>query len=272
MKLPPVLIIGLLIFIVIVIFSFINIGDPYEMQISQRLNPAGNEFPLGTDEFGRDLLSRLAKGGRTSLGVGISVAFLSIAFGSIIGLYSAYSPLLDFFLMRISDALSAIPGTLLAIALMSAFGSSAKNVIIALTIVYLPGTARLVRAKALPLINEPFVENLRIMGASVPRILFFHLVPNIMSILLVQASYLFSQAVISEASLSFLGAGINEPEPSWGGMIQSGKQFLQLAPHMFVYPALLLFLSVLSLTLISNGLSQFLGLTPENKLLRRRSK
>ena len=238
----PGLIMGLTVFILIVMAAIIipavaNV-DPNAMAIADRLKGPSLKHPFGTDEFGRDLMIRVLYGARVSLLAGGTVALLSCALGTVIGIYASYFKILDHILMRICEGLIAIPGVLLAIALMAALGASNLNVIIALTIVYTPSVARIVRSSALVTREQPYVEAAKVQGAGSGRILRKLILPGVISPLTVQASFIFAQAIISEASLSFLGAGIPAPAASWGNILQGSKQVLQKAPWTVIFPGL----------------------------------
>ena len=256
------MLIGLVIFSVIVLSAvfipMINGVDPNVMDVVNRLKPPTAEHPFGTDEFGRDLFTRVLYGARSSLIVGCSVALLACFFGTVIGIYASYFKVADAVLMRICEGLTAIPGILLAIALMAALGASNTNVIIALTIVYTPSVARVVRSSALVAKGRLYVEAAKVQGASSGRILWKLILPNVISPLTVQASYIFAQAIISEASLSFLGAGIPAPAASWGNILQSSKSILSKAPWAVIFPGLAVVLCVLSLNLLGDGLRDYL--------------
>ena len=258
----PGLIRGLTVFIFIVMASIIipavaNV-DPNAMAIADRLKGPSLKHPFGTDEFGRDLMIRVLYGARVSLLVGGAVALLSCVLGTVIGIYASYFKVLDHILMRICEGLIAIPGVLLAIALMAALGASNLNVIIALTIVYTPSVARIVRSSALVTRGQPYVEAAKVQGAGSGRILWKLILPSVISPLTVQASFIFAQAIISEASLSFLGAGIPAPAASWGNILQGSKQVLQKAPWTVLFPGLAVVLCVLSLNLLGDGLRDYL--------------
>ncbi|WP_098741521.1 ABC transporter permease [Paenibacillus sp. EZ-K15] len=264
------LLIGATIFIVLVMLAmlgplFTSYG-PYDMKVVDRLTPPGAEHWLGTDEFGRDLLTRLLYGARVSISVGLAVALLSSALGLIIGVYATYYKTLDHILMRICDGLIAIPGILLAIALMAALGASAINVITALTIVFTPNIARVVRSAALVVREQTYIEAMHVQGANSTRIIWQHIVPNTLSPLLVQATFVFAEAIISEAALSFLGAGIPAPEASWGNILQASKLVIYKAWWMVVFPGATLVLSVLSLNLLGDGLRDWLDPRVKQKL------
>lgn len=253
---------GLTVFILIVMAAIIipavaNV-DPNAMAIADRLKGPSLKHPFGTDEFGRDLMIRVLYGARVSLLAGGTVALLSCALGTVIGIYASYFKILDHILMRICEGLIAIPGVLLAIALMAALGASNLNVIIALTIVYTPSVARIVRSSALVTREQPYVEAAKVQGAGSGRILRKLILPGVISPLTVQASFIFAQAIISEASLSFLGAGIPAPAASWGNILQGSKQVLQKAPWTVIFPGLAVVLCVLSLNLLGDGLRDYL--------------
>lgn len=256
------MVIGLVIFSLIVLSSvfipMITKVDPNAMDVINRLKPPSAEHLFGTDEFGRDLFTRVLYGARSSLTVGCSVALLSCLFGTVIGIYASYFKVLDAVLMRICEGLTAIPGILLAIALMAALGNSNTNVIIALTIVYTPSVARVVRSSALGTKGKTFVEAAKVQGASSGRILWRLILPNVISPLTVQASYIFAQAIISEASLSFLGAGIPAPAASWGNILQASKSVVSKAPWYVIFPGLAVIVCVLSLNLLGDGLRDYL--------------
>lgn len=256
------MVIGSAIFVVLILVSLIGPSlmsfDPYEMKVAQRLQAPGAEHLLGTDEYGRDLLTRIVYGARVSIGVGLAVTVISSILGMIIGLYASYYRVLDHILMRICDGLMAIPGILLAIALMAALGPSAMNVIIALSIVFTPNIARIVRSSALVVREQTYIEAMNAQGASTFRIIWRHIAPNTISPLVVQATFVFAETIISEAALSFLGAGVPVPDPSWGNILQAGKLVIFKAWWMVVFPGIAIILSVLGLNLLGDGLRDLL--------------
>lgn len=258
----PGLIFGAAVFAVIVLSALIipavSPVDPNAMEVSQRLSPPSPEHLFGTDEFGRDLFTRVLYGARSSLMVGGAVAVFSCLLGTVIGIYASYFKILDHILMRICDGLIAIPGILLAIALMAALGATNWNVVLALTIVYTPSVARVVRSSALVTKNQTYVEAAKVQGAGSGRILWKLILPSVISPLTVQASFIFAQAILSEASLSFLGAGIPAPAASWGNILQASKQVLQKAPWTVIFPGAAVILCVLSLNLLGDGLRDYL--------------
>ena len=258
----PGLIIGLAGFLVIlltaVLIPIFSSADPNAMVVSERLKPPSGEHFFGTDELGRDLFTRIMYGARVSLWVGGSVAVFSCILGIFFGLYASYFRILDQLLMRICDGLIAIPGILLAIALIAALGTSSWNVILALTIVYTPSVARTVRASAMVIREQTYVEAAKVQGFSDFRILWKLILPGVISPLTVQASFIFAQAIISEASLSFLGAGVPAPAASWGNMLQASKQVISKAPWTMIFPGVAVVLCVLSLNLLGDGLRDFM--------------
>jgi peptide/nickel transport system permease protein len=244
---------------IIVIFApfFLTYG-PYDMEVTDRLQGPSSAHLLGTDNFGRDLLSRIVYGAQVSLGVGFSVAIAASILGTIVGLYASYYQTLDHVLMRICDGLIAIPGILLAIALMSAFGAKTSNVVIALGIVFTPYIARVVRSAALVIREQIYIEAMKAFGAPSWRIIWLHIAPNIISPLIVQATFIFAEAIVIEAALSFLGAGVPAPDPSWGNILYDGKVLIFKAWWMTLFPGIVIILSVLGLNMFGDGLRDLL--------------
>jgi peptide/nickel transport system permease protein len=236
----------------------ITVYTPYDMIVTARLSPPSAEHFFGTDNFGRDLFSRVVYGTRVSMTVGLTVAAITLVIGTVIGLYSAYYRTLDHILMRICDGLMAFPAILLAIALMAALGPNIINVILSLSIVNTPTVARVVRSAAIVVKEQTFIEALRSQGASSWRIIWLHIAPNTMSPLIVQITYVFGVSVIIEASLSFLGAGIPAPSPSLGNILFDGKIVIFNAWWMTVFPGAFIILSVLGLNLFGDGLRDLL--------------
>lgn len=244
----------LFLLIVTIVGPLVVTDDPLEISVQDRLSSPSSEHLLGTDEFGRDLLSRIVHGAKVTMGVGISVAAISSFFGMVIGLYASYYRSLDHILMRICDGLMAIPSILLAIALMAALGPNTRNVIIALSIVFTPHIARVIRSAALVVREQTYIEAMKAQGASSTRIIWLHIMPNTISPLVVQATYIFAEAIIVEAALSFLGAGVPPPDPSWGNILYDGKLVIFNAWWMTVFPGIMIVLSVLGLNLLGDGL------------------
>ena len=234
-------------------------ADPLAQTISNRFAKPGTAgYLLGADKLGRDLLSRIIYGARVSMIVGVSVGLSSMVLGMIVGLYSCYYKRLGAVLMRICDGLSAIPSTLLAIALMAVFGPGIPNVILALSIVYTPRMARVSRSAALVVMEQTYIEALRSQGASAFRIIWRHVAPNILSPVVVQASYNFANSIITEAALSFLGVGVPAPQPSWGNILSEGREVITKAWWMIVYPGLATALAVMGTNIFGDGLRDIL--------------
>ncbi len=227
---------------------------PYATAPRERLQPPGAEHLLGTDNFGRDVLSRIAYGARISLGIGASVSAAALVLGMIVGLYASYYRRIDNVLMRICDGLTAIPAMLLTIAFMAVLGSGTTNVILSLAIVYTPSIARIARASALSVKEQTYIEAIRAIGAKPARIIWLHIAPNVLSPVIVQASFIFASAIITEAALSFLGVGVPVPIPSWGNILYEGKAVIHKAWWMVSFPGIVTALSVLGLNLIGDGL------------------
>jgi peptide/nickel transport system permease protein len=227
--------------------------DPILLAPAQRLKPASAQFLLGTDAFGRDLLSRVIYGGRVSLLIGIGSAILSIAIGLAIGLVSGFFKLVDSVLMRVMDGLMAMPSILLAIAVVSLSGAGIWTVLVAITIPEIPRVARLVRSVVLSAREEPYVEAAISVGSSLPKIMWRHLMPNTIAPLIVQGTYVCASAILTEAILSFLGAGISPETPTWGNIMAEGRQYFQIKPSLIFWPGLLLSLAILSINLIGDA-------------------
>ncbi len=227
--------------------------DPLAMNPMMRLKPASDEYLLGTDNYGRDLFSRMILGGRISLLIGLLATAASIGVGVIIGLIAGFFRTADAIIMRMMDALMAMPSILIAIALVALNGPSIGSVIIAITIPEIPRVVRLVRSVILTAREEPYVEAALALGSSTPKILFRHLLPNTMAPLIVQGTYIIASAILTEAILSFLGAGISTEIPTWGNIMAEGRQFFRIKPSIVLWPGLLLTLCVLSINLLGDA-------------------
>ena len=232
--------------------------DPYDVAPANRIKPPSPEHLFGTDTFGRDLFSRVIYGARVSMIVGFAVILFSGVIGMGIGLLSGYYKAADRILMRICDGLKAIPSVLLAIALMAMLGASTNNVILALTIVNIPDIARVTRSAALSIKEQLYVEALKAAGAKPSRIILRHFLPNVISPVIIQLSYVFATTIITEAALSFMGVGVPAPEPSWGNILYEGKSVIHKAWWMVVYPGVFTAISVLSLNIFGDGIRDVL--------------
>ncbi|PSC03848.1 peptide ABC transporter permease [Alsobacter soli] len=232
--------------------------DPGAMKLVRRLKPPSELNWLGTDEYGRDVLSRIIFGARASLGIGAAVVVISMTIGTVVGLFAGFFRRLDAPVMRVVDATMALPDILLAIFLVAVLGASAWNVIFALSIVYTPRVVRVVRASTLVVRELPFVEAARAIGVSTRRILGVHVLLNVASPVLVQATFIFAYAVLAEAGLSFLGAGVPPETPTWGTMIASGQQYADDAFWVVLFPGVAIVLAALSLQILGDGLRDML--------------
>ena len=229
--------------------------DPLGQNLDQDLIPRSSEHWLGTDKLGRDILSRIIYGGRISLLVGITTVALSLAIGIVIGSLSGYfGGWIDQMLMRLVDILMAFPGILLAIAFTAVLGPGLDHVILALCLIGWTSYARLVRGEILSLRERDFIQAARSLGCRPKRIILRHLLPNLLPPLLIQSTFGLAAAIVAEGSLSFLGLGVEPPTPSWGAMLNDGRQFLLVAPHLTTYPGLGLMFTVLALNLIGDAL------------------
>ena len=223
--------------------------------LSQRFRPPSEEHLLGTDQFGRDLLARVVYGGRISLFVGLATICVSLTAGSVIGASAAYyGGKTDNILMRIMDVFLAVPNMLMAITLVAALGTSIFNLILAMGISQTPRMSRIVRSSVLSIIGQDYIEAARACGTSDARIIFRHILPNAMGPILVQVTQTVARSVITIASLSFIGLGISEPTPEWGSMLSEAKGQLRYHPFLAVAPGVAIVMSVMSLTLLGDGL------------------
>ncbi|MGH2373203.1 MAG: ABC transporter permease [bacterium] len=244
-----------LVFIVLAIAApLIAPFDPLA-QPSKRLLPPGGQHLLGTDEFGRDVLSRIIYGSRVSFQVGVISVGIALFLGGALGLVSAYYlGLVDSLVMRVVDIMFAFPTIILIIAISGVLGASMTTAMIAIGIVYAPIFARIVRGPTLVVMQQQYVEGARAFGAGWLRIILRYVLPNIAAPVIIQTTLSFSTAILSEATLSFLGLGTQPPDPSWGTMLGSGRKFMELAPWVAVYPGLAIALVVLGLNLMGDAL------------------
>lgn len=258
----PTMVIGgvlLVIMALVALFApYIATHDPIYLNPIERLRAPQASNYFGTDMFGRDVFSRTVYGARVSLVVGISAAALSILVGLFIGLLSGYIRILDAVLMRVMDGLMAIPGILLAIALVSLSGASLTTVIVAITVPEIPRVVRLVRSIVLSVREEPYVEAAIAAGTRLPLILIRHVLPNTIPPLIVQATYVCGSAMLTEAILSFLGVGTPPEIPSWGNIMSEGRTYFQLTPWIIFFPGVALALTVLAVNVLGDGLRETL--------------
>jgi peptide/nickel transport system permease protein len=228
------------------------------MKVSQRLKPPSWIYWSGTDELGRDITSRLFYGARYSLAIGAATAVLAVLCGTLLGLMAGFIRKLDAPLMRLVDAMMAFPDILLGIALVAILGASPVNVVLALSIVYTPRVARVVRASTLVIRELPYVEAARAVGVSTPRMLLVHILPNLMSPVLVQLSFIFAYALLAEAGLSFLGVGAGADIPTWGTMVAASTQYADRALWTLFFPGLAIVLTAVSLQVLGDGVRDLL--------------
>jgi peptide/nickel transport system permease protein len=233
-------------------------GDPAHMDVSGRLTAPGRAHWFGTDDVGRDVWSRVVYGARLSLLVGGAVVALSFLVGIVCGVVAGYYRRLDNPVMRVMDGLMAFPAIVLAIALMAALGPSVVNVIVAIAVVYSPRVARVVRGSVLVIRETAYVEAARALGVSDLVLLTRHVLPNCMSPIIVQGSFVFAAAVLTEAALSFLGVGVPPYVPSWGVILAEGRLYIQQAPWLVLYPGVAIMLTIFGLNLFGDGLRDLL--------------
>lgn len=252
----------------VIIFTSVGIAVmapaivPHDIRVmapADALSPPGGRYLFGTDEFGRDVFSRVLVGSRISLVVALLSVLTAVAMGTSIGLAAGYyGGWWDSFSMRVMDIVFAFPAILLAIAIMAVLGTSLFNLVIAIGIVYTPQFARVARAAALSVRSLEFIDAARALGMGNARIVVRHVIPNVMAPMIVQISLSLSLAILSESALSFLGLGTQPPTPSWGNMLSSGRQLLEMAPWNAVFPGLAIMIVVLGFNLLGDGLRDLL--------------
>jgi peptide/nickel transport system permease protein len=254
----PTVVVGSALLLAIVLMAisapWIAPGDPQSIRPAMRLRPPSREFWFGTDMYGRDVFTRTIHGSRISLLVGSLVAIASVSCGLVIGLVTGSVRAVDSIVMRVMDGLMAIPDILLAIALMAVIRASVSNVLIAITIPQIPRVVRLVRAVVMTISERPYIEAAHSTGTPFGRILTRHLLPNTIAPLVVQATYVGAAAVLTEAGLSFLGAGTPPNIPSWGNMMAEGRSFFQIATWIILFPGAFLAMTILAVNLLGDGL------------------
>ena len=247
-----------IVFFAAIFAPFLTTYDPIEISIENSLLAVSWEHPFGTDEMGRDVLTRVLFGARISLWVGAVATFYSGIFGVLFGLLSGYYQTFDSTFSRLVDGLMVFPGLIMAILLMAALGPSTNNVIIAMVILYTPRIVRVVRSSVIVIKNEDYIDSARVLGANDLRILFIHILPNAFAPLIVQVAFGFAWAILVESGMSFLGLGMPAPTPSWGNIISDGRNFIYNAPWIMMFPGLALSLAVMGLNFIGDGLRDYL--------------
>ena len=248
--------------VIVALFACVAVGapilapqSPSTQNLSEDLQPPSAAHPFGQDKLGRDVLSRVIYGARVSLLVGVMVAGLSAALGLLVGSIAGYAGgRIDELVMRVIDILLAFPGILLAIGLSAVLGPSLRNVLLALCAIGWTGYARLVRAEVLSWREREFVTAAVGLGGTPLRVLSRHIVPQLLTPLTVQITFGIAAAIVSEASLSFLGLGVQPPTPSWGAMVNEGRSFLLIAPYVALFPGLAVMCTVLGFTILGDGL------------------
>jgi len=253
---------GLVILSAIVLLAvfapYVSPFEPNRMRISQRMRPPGAQNWFGTDEFGRDIFTRVIYGGRISLLAGALTVLVACLCGTALGVLAGFFKRVDGVISRIIDAMMAFPDILLAIALVAVLRPSLANVVIALGIVYTPRVARVVRAATLVIRELPFVEAARALGVPTWRIILRHVLRNLASPIIVQGTFIFAYAILAEAGLSFLGTGVSPETPTWGTIIAAGQQYARQADWIMIFPGLAIVLTVLSLQLVGDTLRDIL--------------
>jgi peptide/nickel transport system permease protein len=254
MRLRPVVALGLGLLLLLAAAPMLTGLDPLRISVPDRLKPPSAAHPFGTDDFGRDVFARVAHGAQLSLLIGLLVTLLATSVGTAIGLAAGFFRRADPLLARLLDAMMAFPDILLAVALMAAFGQNLGNVVIALGFVYAPRVARVVRASTLAQRGLLFVEAARSMGAGDLRILLVHVLPNILPVLFVQATFVFAYALLTESALSFLGVGVPPEVPTLGNMIASAQLYFDDAAWLILFPGAVIAVAVLCLQMVGDGL------------------
>lgn len=230
-------------------------ADPNVQDTSRRLEAPSSEHPLGLDDLGRDVLSRIVYGARVSLRVGFSVVLIASLIGVTLGAISGYfGGAVDVVIMRLCDILLAFPGILLAIAMVAVLGPSLNNVVLALATIGWVGYARLVRGQVLKVREMEYVTAAKALGARSPRVILRHVLPNVVNPVIVMATLGLAGAILAEAALSFLGLGVQPPTPSWGAMLTSGRRYLGLANHLAIFPGAAIMLAVMGLNFLGDGI------------------
>jgi peptide/nickel transport system permease protein len=258
----PIGIVGAaIVLLTVIIAAFAPVIAPYDPDAQDHdrlLGPSWTNL-MGTDELGRDTFSRIIFGARVSLQVGVIAVVIALVVGGALGIVAGYfGGRLDSWLMRVVDIMFAFPGLVLAIVIAGLLGASRTNAMIAIGVVYAPAFARVVRGSVLSVMSEPYVEAGRVVGASNARLIAQHVLPNIVAPLIVMTTVYLSSAILAEAGLSFLGLGTQPPEPSWGGMLNLARTYMEISPWMAIFPGLAIMLVVLGFNFLGDGLRDVL--------------
>lgn len=264
----PLTVLGALVLVTAVVLAlaapYLGTSDPIKMTVMDRLKAPSSEHWFGTDHYGRDVYSRVVYGARISMRVASIACVMAAISGGILGLIAGLARgRLDMWLMRLTDILLAFPSLLLAIGISAALGQGETSIILALWLVYTPRFARLSRAVVLEIGQRDFIAAAEAAGATMSRKAVLHVLPNIISPMIVQVTVYFSEMLLSEAALSFLGLGTPPPAPSWGNILSDGRDFMRIAPWISIFPGLTIFLTVLGINVIGDGLRD--ALDPRNK-------
>jgi ABC-type dipeptide/oligopeptide/nickel transport system permease subunit len=265
--------IGLYILVIMAVISvigpYIAPRDPYEFDLSKARLPPSLEHPLGTDELGRDILSRILVGARYTFGLSVLSVIAGASIGTLLGLISGYrGGLWDTVIQRVNDILLAFPTILLAIALVAFLGQGVHSLVIAIAVSSMPVYVRLVRASVLQVVTEDYVVAAKMLGLSEWSIMVKHILPNVMAPVLVQLSYHMGLAILIASALGFLGLGVPPPSPEWGAMIGSGRVYLFRSPHIVVFPGLVISITIIAFNMVGDGLRE--SLDPKVRALVRR--
>ena len=249
---------GSILLMVILFFAvfapLISFYDPLETNGQKRLSAPSLQHYMGTDQLGRDIMSRVLYGAQSSLLVGGSVVFIVTIIGVIVGVLSGYYPKIDTVIMRIIDGFMAFPAIIIAIMLAAMLGTGKLNIILALSFAYFPRMTRVARASVLSIKELDYIDSARVSGAKDRYIIWKYILLNSLSPIIVQATFIFAISILDEAALSFLGIGIKAPEPSWGGMINEGRNFMTVAPWLMLFPGSIMLVAVLGLNILGDGL------------------
>ena len=258
----PSLVVGAVLLILMVALLFLQpvltSYDANAKDFSAILQPPSGTHWLGTDSFGRDLFTRMLEGGRVSLRIGVETVLLTTIFGTLIALLGGYYEKIDTVIMRVMDVMMAFPQLLIAMVLAAVFGNSISGVTLALTIVYVPRTVRILHSSILTIREEVYVEAAQSIGVRPMKIMFKHILPGALPMLIVQETFLFAYAILAEAGISFVGVGVQPPDASWGNILSDATSLLREAPWCVIAPGVAIMVMVLALNLLGDGLREVL--------------